>query len=51
MAEQYREEHANEIAKQNESVEQKKAEVMESGGITEEEAVMLQLGTKRGFIM
>lgn len=39
LAEQYREEHANEIAKQNESVEQKKAEVMESGGITEEEAV------------
>lgn len=39
LAEQYREEHTDEIAKQNESVEQKKAEVMENGGITEKEAV------------
>ena len=39
LAEQYREGHADEIAKQKENGEQKKAEVIESGGITEEEAV------------
>ena len=32
-------EHADEIAKQKENEEQKKAEVIESGGISEEEAV------------
>ena len=37
LAEQYREEHADEIAKQKENEEQKKAEAIESGGITEEE--------------
>lgn len=39
LAEQYREEHADEIAKQKENEEQKKAEAIESGGITEEESV------------
>ncbi|MDE6568697.1 MAG: hypothetical protein K2K70_13340, partial [Lachnospiraceae bacterium] len=39
LAEQYKEEHADGIAKQKENEEQKKAEVIESGGITEEEAV------------
>lgn len=39
LAEQYREEHSDEVAKQKENGEQKKAEVIESGGITEEEAV------------
>lgn len=39
LAEQYREEHSDEVAKQRENGEQKKAEVIESGGITEEEAV------------
>ena len=39
LAERYKEEYADEIAKQKENREQKKAEVIESGGITEEEAV------------
>lgn len=39
LTEQYKEEHADEIAKQKENEEQKKAEVIENGGITEEEAV------------
>lgn len=41
LAEQYKEEYADEIAKQKGNEEQKKAEVIESGGITEEEAVEL----------
>ena len=36
---QYKEEHADEIAKQKEDEEQKKSVVIKSGGITEEEAV------------
>lgn len=39
LAERYKEEYADEIAKQKENREQKKAEVIKSGGITEEEAV------------
>ena len=39
LTEQYKEEHADEIAKQKEDEEQKKAVVIKSGGITEEEAV------------
>ena len=39
LAEQYKEEHADEIAKQKENEERQKAEIIESGGITEEEAV------------
>ena len=39
LADQYKEEYADEIAKQKGNEEQKKAEVIESGGITEEEAV------------
>lgn len=39
LAERYKEEHAGEIAKQKEDEEQKKAEVIENGGITEEEAI------------
>ncbi|MDE7253260.1 MAG: hypothetical protein K2O32_10015 [Acetatifactor sp.] len=39
LAERYKEEYADEIAKQKERKEQKKAEVIENGGITEEEAM------------
>ena len=39
LAEQYKEEHTGGIAKQKENGEQKKAAVIENGGITEEEAV------------
>lgn len=39
LAEQYKEEHADEIAKQKENEERQKAAIIESGGITEEEAV------------
>ena len=39
-----KEEHADEIAKQKENEEQQKAEVIESGGITEEEAVEIAKG-------
>ena len=39
LTERYKEEHADEIAKQKENTERQKAEIIESGGITEEEAV------------
>lgn len=39
LAERYKEDYADEIAKQKEDEEQKKAEVIENGGITEEEAI------------
>ena len=39
LAEQHKEEHTDEIAKQKEKEEQKKAKAIENGGIMEEEAV------------
>ena len=39
LTEQYKEEHADEIAKQKENTERQKSEIIKSGCITEEEAV------------